>query len=319
MANGGLPVGRLSRRVLAAAFLLLLATVAAAGVFVALTRSVSEGLLEAQLASGAPEAPLAPLANVLLWGQGAAIAALSSLTVGLFALAWFLRSRVAAPLEALRRSLAAAAAGALAESVSGVERGDEIGATARAAERLREAMLGGGDGHELQDVKRLIERLAKDAGRLEADLARLSAAASQARTSIEDASLKAVKASHTAIEAAGLVRDGAARMARQAEDSMAGLLAAVANRSSGPPLADLPETALSSSFEFASDAEAEAVLTNRAGDLEALERLARDRKMIASESAAALTVALVEAIDRLNGVADRISATADLGPKSEAA
>ena len=46
---------------------------------------------------------------------------------------------------------------------------------------------------------------------------------------------------------------------------------------------------------------------------------AHDRRTIASESAAALTVALVEAIDRLNGVADRISATADLGAKSEAA
>ena len=61
------------------------------------------------------------------------------------------------------------------------------------------------------------------------------------------------------------------------------------------------------------------MLTSLAGDLEALERFAHDRKTIASKSAAALTVALVEAIDRLNGVADRISATADLGPKSEAA
>jgi hypothetical protein len=61
------------------------------------------------------------------------------------------------------------------------------------------------------------------------------------------------------------------------------------------------------------------VLASLACDLEALERFARDRKTIASKSAAALTVALVEAIDRLNGVADRISATADLGAKSEAA
>ena len=70
---------------------------------------------------------------------------------------------------------------------------------------------------------------------------------------------------------------------------------------------------------FASDTEAVAVLTSLAGDLEALERFARDRKTIAGESATALTVALVEAIDRLNGVADRISATADLSAKEQAA
>jgi len=307
-------VGRLSRRILTAAFLLLLTTVTAAIFFVVLTRSVTEGLVEAQLLSGTPEAPINRLADALVWGQAGAIVALALLTASLFALAIFLRVRVVTPLDTLRRSLTAAAAGALAQPMSAVERSDEIGATARAAERLRLAIIGSTEEHGLLGLKQLMERLSKDAGRLEADLALLSSAALQARTSIEDASVRATKASHTAIEAAGIVRDGAERMTLKAEDKIAALTTAFAAR---PPVASAVSTDFAS--RFASDAEAIDVLTSLASDLEALERFARDRRTIASESAAALTVALVEAIDRLNGVADRISATADLSQKSEAA
>jgi len=299
---------------LTAAFLLLLTTVAAAIFFVVLTRSVTAGLVQAQLLSGAPEAPLNRLADALVWGQASAIVALALLTACSFALAVFLRVRWVTPLDALRRSLTAAAAGALGQPVAGVERSDEIGATARAAERLRLAILGEKEEHGLLALQQLMERLSKDAGRLEADLALLSSAAALARTSIEDASVRAAKASHTAIEAAVVVREGAERMTLKAEDKIAALTAAFAGR----PLA-VEAHAADLASGFASDSEAISVLTNLAGDLEALERFARDRRTIASESAAALTVALVEAIDRLNGVADRISATADLSPKSEAA
>ena len=307
-------VGRLSRRILTAAFLLLLTTVAAAVCFVFLTRSVTEGLVEAQMLSGAPEAPLNRLADALVWGQVSALVALSLLTVCLFAMAVFLRVRLVTPLEALRRSLGAAAAGALGQPVSGVERKDEIGATARAAERLRLAILGGTEAQGPLGLMQLMERLSKDAGRLEADLALLASAAAQARTSIEDASVRAAKASHTAIEAAGIVRAGAERMTLNAEDRLAALTAAFAGRSRGSG-ADSMELVSG----FATDDEAMDVLTSLAGDLEALERFARERTTIAGESAATLTVALVEAIDRLNGVADRISAAADFPRKNEAA
>ena len=279
-----MPIDKLNRRIVAAAFAVLLATAALSIGFVALTRYVSEGLIEAQIASSAPEAPLAQLADALVWGQAGAIAALTLLTAVLFGFAWYLRTRVA-PLEALSR---------LAASPSATE------------ERA------------LHGLKPLIERLVKDAARLEADLARLSSTTSQARTAIEDASVRAAKASHAAVEAAGIVRDGAQRMTLKAEDGISALTAAMANRAYVLKHVDVsgPEKLVGG---FASDAEAASVLTSLAGDLEALERFARDRKTIAGESAAALTVALVEAIDRLNDVADRISATADLGPKSEAA
>ena len=67
---------------------------------------MSEELVEAQIVSGAPEAPLTQLADVLVWGQLSAIAALSLLTAALFGFAWYLRARVA-PLDALSRRLAA--------------------------------------------------------------------------------------------------------------------------------------------------------------------------------------------------------------------
>jgi len=264
MAKGGLPVGRLSRRIFTAAFLSLLITAGTSAAF--LTGSVS---------SAAPS------------GQAVAVAALSLLTGFLFALAWFLRVRVLAPLEALRRSLAAIAAGALTQPVAGIEQRDEIGATARAAERLRQALLGDTDDHVFQGFKRLIDRLSRDAMRLEADLAKLSSVTHYARADIEQASAQAAKAGHAATAA---------------------LQAAAAHR---------PGDALIESGRFASDADA--VLASLEGDLEALERFARDRKTIAAEAAATLTVALVEAIDRLNSVADRISAAADLGDKSAAA
>jgi hypothetical protein len=265
------------------AFIFLVATTAFSVAFVALTRSVFEGLLEVEVASGAPEGPLSDLADALVWGQAGAIAALSLLTAALFGFAWYLRTRVA-PLQALQRSAA----------TTGVE------------ERA------------LHDLKPLIERLVKEGTRLEADFARLSSTTNQACGVIEESSVRAVKASHTAIEAAGIVRQGAQRMTLQAGDSISALAAAMANRTYVLRHVDggQPEELAGG---IASDTEVASVLTSLAGDLEALERFARDRTSIAGESAAALTVALVEAIDRLNDVADRISEAADLSPESEAA
>ena len=165
MAKGGMPAGRLSRRILAAAFLLLLATASAAVFLVVPTRSVFEALVE-----------------------GSAIAALSLLTAGLFALAWYLRERVLTPLEGLQRS---------------------------------QVPAGGTEDQALQGLKQLIERLSKDAVRLEADLALLSTATIHARMSIEESSVRAAKASFAAIEAAEIVRDGAERMTLRAGAAIA--------------------------------------------------------------------------------------------------
>ena len=57
--------------------------------------------------------------------------------------------------------------------------------------------------------------------------------------------------------------------------------------------------------------EAAVVLEGLAGNLDALERFARERKAIAEDEAVAFMATLIEAIDRLNSVADRICATAD--------
>jgi methyl-accepting chemotaxis protein len=296
MANGT-SVGRLSRRIFVAAFFMFLLT---AGVSVF-----------AVLLNGSVQTPA--------WTHAGAIAVLSCLTATLFGLARFLRERVAVPLDALRRSLAATEAGAFTQPVAGLERKDEIGSVARAAERLRQAATGG-DSQGANGLQRLIERLSKDVARLEADLARFSSATMQARAGIEEASVRAAKASHAAIEAAGLVREGAQRMTLEAQESITALSAALAGRvpnAVSSQDADAPPQELTD--HFTTDAEAESVLASLAADLQALERFARDRKTIASESAAALTVALVEAIDRLNGVADRISQTADLAEKTEAA
>ena len=51
---------------------------------------------------------------------------------------------------------------------------------------------------------------------------------------------------------------------------------------------------------------------------DALERFARKRDTIESEQAVVLNAALIEAIDRLNAVAERIAATADQSAKDAA-
>ena len=53
------------------------------------------------------------------------------------------------------------------------------------------------------------------------------------------------------------------------------------------------------------------VLDSLVAGLNALERFARERETIAGDHAVAMTAALIEAIDRLNAVADRVSASAD--------
>jgi HAMP domain-containing protein len=265
--------------------------------------------------------------QALTWIHAGAVAMLSSIAAALFGSAWFLRECVVAPLDSLRRSLAATEAGAFTQPIAGRERKDEIGAVARAAERLRQAVTGGVDNQGAIGLQRLIERLSKDVARIEADLARFSSAAAQARAGIEDASVTAAKASHAAIEAALLVREGVERMTLEAQANIAALTAVLGGRASGESPAPRNDADSPGNLgappelgdHLSGDTEAEAVLASLAGDLQALERFARDRKTIASESAAALTVALIEAIDRLNGVADRISATADLAAKNEAA
>ena len=123
-----------------------------AALFAAGTTGVAAGLVpSAQLESdysalteaiaGAAEgvniARIADLTQALVWAQATSVGTLSLLSIVLFALAWFLRERLMAPLEALRHSVTAAAGGAISDPLWGVGRKDEIGAIARAAERLR--------------------------------------------------------------------------------------------------------------------------------------------------------------------------------------
>jgi len=254
------------------------------------------------------------LSNVLSVIEGIAIISFAAFAGILLMLARFIRERVAAPLDALRRSLISSAVEAL--PVSGLERKDEIGAVARAAERMRQAMLS----NELNSPHGLLQamdRLSKDAGRLEADLARLASATTRACERVEEASMKAAKASHSAIEAADLTRDGARRITVQAEDKIAELIETLQRLSA----ATAPNEARYETQHRTADVshdEAAAVLDGLVEDLNALERFAEQRKALANDQAVTLTAALIEAIDRLNAVAERIGAAADNSAKHAA-
>lgn len=268
------------------------------------------------------------LAEALVWAQGTSVGALSLLAMVLFALAWFLRERLIAPLEALRHSVKAAAGGAISDPLWGLERTDEIGAIARAADKLRQAAAASYTARILPRLHmELIERLAKGAARLESDLAKTATATNHARLRIEHAGLRAAKAGHTALEAAELARSGLARAAERGEGKMDAatrqpravidtLVAAVARLSDAATRlerrathehAKLPEAA----HTPPEDGDAAAVLETLAGGLAALENFARQRPALASDQLVALTAALLQAIERLNAVAHSVADSSD--------
>ena len=314
-------LGTISRRMFIGSFFVLGLTAAAGAFSFGFNGSLSQSFADAANSQNAANR-LNDFSGALVLAQAAAITALTLLAAMLFALAWFLRERLIAPLEALRRSLISAA-GEEKQPVWGLDRKDELGALARAADRLRQATTQNGEQLRPQILAQAIERLIKDAGRLEADLARLASATSRASEKIEEASVRAVKASHTAIEAAGLTRDGAQRMATQAEDRIDALIQTAKRLSAAAARTEYAdEESLShdhgSTRGFATDEEAASVLEGLVGDLDALERFARKRNTIESEQAVILNAALIEAIDRLNAVAERIAAAADQGAQHAA-
>jgi len=255
------------------------------------------------------------LAQALVWVQATSVGALSLLSMALFALAWFLRERLIAPLEALRHSVKAAAGGAISDPLWGLERNDEIGAIARAADRLRQTAAASHAARVLPRLHmELIERLAKGAARLESDLAKSATATNHARLRIEHAGLRAAKAAHAALEAAELARGGLARGAARDEGIDSGahqpravidtLVAAVARLSDAATRLERQtavETAKSSGIHAPRE-DAAGVLETLAGGLAALENFARQRPTLASDQHVALTGALLRAIERLNAV-----------------
>jgi len=299
MAKAGrIAWGSLSRSLFVASFLVLILTAAAIAYFFGLNGTLSEN------------SPRISTAQTLVLAQAIAIAALTLLATLLLVIGLVLRERIFGPLESLRRSLSAGAAGGLSEPIWGLQRKDEIGVLARAIERLRHSIAANEQNSALI-LNQSIERLIKDAGRLEADLARLESATNRASERIEEASLRAAKASHGAIEAADITREGAQRIALQAENNLASLITL---------LKGIPhETSAPIDTILQADRDATTALEGLVGDLEALERFAQRRSTIENDEAVALNAALIEAIDRLNAVAERIAASADASAKHAAA
>ena len=260
------------------------------------------------------------LATALLWAEAISVVALVAMGALLLSIAWFMRERMIAPLARLRRAIATTGKGARGEPLWGVARGDEIGALARAADKLRERAEHGAADAVPRAHLQLLERLAKGASKLEADLAQSAAASAQAQDRIEAASLRAAKASEAAIEAARLARQGAARLAqhtddlsrsarRQSRNAVDALIGAVdqLSRAASRWEAETELQDYSQSAPVLDDADTAAVLDNLAGGLDALERFAHERRSLGDDQLLMLTAALLQAMERLNTVAHRIT------------
>lgn len=267
------------------------------------------------------------LAQALVWVQATSVGALSLLSIVLFALAWFLRERLIAPLEALRHSVTAAAGGAVCDPLWGLERKDEIGAIVRATDRLRQTAAASHAARVLPRLHmELIERLAKGAARLESDLAKAAMATNHARLRIEHAGLRAAKAGHAALEATELARGGLTRAAERNEAKMDSgarqsravidtLVAAVARLSDAATRLERQTAAEHANSEGThsplEEQDAAGVMETLAGGLAALENFARQRPALASDQLVALTAALLKATERLNAVAHSIADSCD--------
>ena len=265
-----------------------------------------------------------------IWVEAISVAALLMLGGALLVLAWSIRQDILGPMENLRRCMNGAAAGDRSVPLWGIERKDEIGTLARAAERLRQAAASGADDR----FGEVTARLKQGADRLEIDLARMAVATHEAQIRVEASSERAARASQAATEAASLAKEGAARIVKKAQDAIEATalqnraaiddlsnaiaqLAGVASRLDRPDLGGYesvpPARSSAQPIPITSrvDAASDAVLEDLIGDLDALERFASERKSIASDQALAFTAAVVEAIDRLNVVAERVAAAAD--------
>jgi hypothetical protein len=343
-------------RLLAAAFATIILLGGATAFSIGFTGAVERGATD-------PAEQLQRLSQAVLWSEATGIGALLLLSFVLFVLAWYSRERVIAPLEKLKRSLAVSAARLDDEPIWGLDRRDEIGGVARAAETLRvststSTRAGVGAAGEAA------ERLTRSVERLEQHAAQLPWIADQMRERIEESSLRAAKASQMAAEAAGLAREAVSRIgsvseihSRRAAEALTEAETRLAEtfarfetalktpyrRPSGEIVAPAPfalfgdnDLAPEEAFPKVPDArdfgelsqrpvmqaivtkgdgggpaDGALVLEGLIGNLDALERYASERKSIAEDEAVAFMAALIEAIDRLNFVADKICATAD--------
>lgn len=260
------------------------------------------------------------LATALLWAEAISVAALVAMGALLLSIAWFMRERMISPLARLRRAIAASTQGARGEALWGVTRRDEIGALARAADKLRARTEQGVADVIPRTHLQLLERLAKGASKLESDLAKAAASSAQAQDRIEAASLRAAKASEAAIEAARLARQGAARLAQHSDDLSRS--AGKQSRNAIDALVGAVDQLSRAASRWEADTEAEAghdyllstpepdtaaVLDNLAGGLDAVERFAHERRSLGEDQLLVLTAALLQAMERLNNVAHRIA------------
>lgn len=102
---------------------------------------VSLRMEAARLRQASLTARLEALSGMTGWAQWAALGSLGLLAFGFLILSWILQGQVSAPLNQLRASMTAMGRDPAAGSVWGTDRRDEIGAVARAAEKLRKALV----------------------------------------------------------------------------------------------------------------------------------------------------------------------------------
>ena len=318
------------------------------------------------------------LSRTLNVAQTLAFVAMAALALILFGLAWFLRARLLEPLRTLRQSAERAADGGVFRQIWGIERRDEVGAVARAINRMRRQLASdseveGAPAVELRavldakpyvpeyaggvaaaakgaggparsdpvdrlglprpDRKRFPGRRTRqpDRARSRRPCARRRRASGGAhRTHDRDhrfAGPRHARGPHRVGRAAergdrahGGIRSVVAQLSRlrpRAPASMAARAEAIAtaSRRTPRPSATIRRSDFAARFRNSAtarnvpNANATPRSSGLASDLERLERLAANDAGLSADEAASLTASLIEAIDRLNVVVERVASS----------
>lgn len=271
----------------------------------------------ARLRQGALTARMDALAGMTAWAQWAALSALGLLAIGFLIMAWLFSGRVSAPLNQLRASMTAMGRDPAAGPVWGTDRKDEIGALARAAEKLRKALVetpvlpnvGPGqtlklklDGPSGALFDRLVQDIAQAAAQLEAaggaGREQLAAAAQRLNATSADLSGFVQGARAEVREAAGGIGSAAGAVQERLQATLDGVAAAAESLRAAAADARSNQAAVKQFTQSASGQTTEAVA------------LLQGAGQTLGQALAAMETRMSDALTSVSALTDRLGASA---------
>jgi hypothetical protein len=283
-------LGRIDRFLLAGSLIALGMVAGSAAYAVGYTQSLRAAL------NSAGATAWASLLHALTMALASAVGAFGLLAVALFGLFWFVRVRVREPLAQLSSVMEAELRGASEPDLPVLVKEDEIARLTRAAHLMSER-------YKERDAQTVAQTV-----RLRKEFDELEAATLNAKRRIDQACLEAAKASRGALEAAAMAQT----YIRQIDTrNLSSQTIKAPSRTTGR------DNAADLGFAHKGHKRSE-TLETLMHDLAVVEKKAPARQPFRSEEASVLNASVIDAIDRLNILADRVAEAAGRRPARSA-